>query len=357
MAEEKPILLDTITIYGGREYGGFIYYPGDIGSGVIIDIAAMTDQETILSSSIYSYEDYAKYRLENPQIDLPRIDPPETGKGNGNTIGKVAGQPEPSDTPADESNPPIEAETEQEADWFAKADAFLNDNPIVEVGSYVPFVGGAIEGGRAASAIWRGDYLSAAGHLANVLPIGKWAGALFRGGKSLFRLAKGKKAAKEHRKGKKSQTKGKLACGKSGKHGEIKNLSADGKYHRDHIPSVQALLEKAQIMNGGIKLTTAQKNAIKNWGQSVAIPRRAHEKVSPTYGGRNTAKDVNGKTLAQRDALNLEAAARRDIDVMTKEIDKYEKGCKSAYRKATKSIKKMKNKDYEDALEKILSEN
>lgn len=133
--------------------GGLIYYPFDEDDGVGIDIASLSDPENILNSASYTYEDYARYRLDNPEIKLPEIDPPERGKGNDNTIGKVAGQSEPSDKPAEESNPPIEVETELEGEWSTQADAFLNNNTIVEIGSYVPFVGGVIEGGRTASAI------------------------------------------------------------------------------------------------------------------------------------------------------------------------------------------------------------
>jgi len=359
MAEEQPIQLAPITVYAGREYGDFIYYPSDMGNGVNIEIASLSDHENVLNSNFYAYEDYAKYRQENPEIGLPKIDPPETGKGNGNTIGKVAGQPEPSDKPAEESNPPIEIETAQEGSWSAQADDFLNNNPVVEVGSYVPFVGGVIEGGRAASAIWQGNYIAGAEHLANVVPVGKWAGALFKGGKALFRIVEGKKAAKKTaRDGKKSKQRERLKCGQGGRYGDLKKQNGGGRFDRDHIPSNQALLTRAKDLFGD-SLSESQKRAITNWGNSISIPREAHKDWSPSFGGRNNKKDANGKTLAQRDARDLAGAAQRDVDVMLEQIDKYDEdgGCKKAYKKAAKPILKMKNADYDKALEKLLRDN
>jgi hypothetical protein len=163
-----------------------------------------------------------------------------------------------------------------------------------------------------------------------------------------------KKAAKKKNDGGKIKGKKKLKCGEYGKYGDLKKKGGDGKFDRDHIPSKAALKERAEALlkeekGPKAKLSVAQKRAIDNWGDSIAVPRQAHIDISPTHGTKNIK-------LAPKDAENLAGAARRDVDAMLKNIEKYDAdgGCKKTYQKASKRILRMSNKDFDKALSDII---
>ena len=145
----------------------------------------------------------------------------------------------------------------------------------------------------------------------------------------------------------KAKNKPKLKCGEGGKYGDLKKKTGKGKLDRDHIPSKAALQEKAKQLNGGVDLKDSQIKKINDWGNSIAIPRQAHQKISPTYGGRN---DPAG------DAKDLANSAKRDVNEMLENIDEYDadEKCKKAYKKASEPILKMTNTDYERELRKLL---
>jgi hypothetical protein len=100
-------------------------------------------------------------------------------------------------------------------------------------------------------------------------------------------------------------------------------------------------------LNKGVDLNPDQIKKITNWGNSIAIPRKAHQDISPTYGGRNTPA---------ADAKDLAGSAKRDVDTMLEKIDEYDAdgGCKKAYKKASKKILDMTNDDYKRELNKLL---
>ena len=157
------------------------------------------------------------------------------------------------------------------------------------------------------------------------------------------------KPSGEKKPGSKSKPKKKMKCGEYGKYGELKKKTGDGKYDRDHIPSKAALKAKAKELNGGEELSSKQKTAIDNWGNAIAIPRKAHEDHSPTHS----------QSLADAavDSENLAGSARRDVEAMLKHIDEYDEdgGCKKAYQKASKRVLRMSNEDYAKALQDILN--
>jgi hypothetical protein len=156
-----------------------------------------------------------------------------------------------------------------------------------------------------------------------------------------------KKADVAGNKGGHGKKKGKMKCGEGGPYGDLKKKTGEGKFDRDHIPSKAALLEKAKELNKGVDLNPDQIKKITNWGNSIAIPRKAHQDISPTYGGRNTPA---------ADAKDLAGSAKRDVDTMLEKIDEYDAdgGCKKAYKKASKKILDMTNDDYERELKKFL---
>ena len=147
-----------------------------------------------------------------------------------------------------------------------------------------------------------------------------------------------------------SKGKAKLKCGEGGNYKDLKTKTGDGKFDRDHIPSKSALKERAEQLNKGRELNPQQKKAIDDWGNTIAIPRQAHQDISPTYGGRSNPA---------ADAKDLAGSAQRDVDAMLKKIDEYDAdgGCKKAYKKASKKITSMKNSDYDRELKRILSSN
>jgi len=166
-------------------------------------------------------------------------------------------------------------------------------------------------------------------------------------------VAAASKPAAKAAKRKKNTTvkpKKKMKCGEYGKYGELKKKTGEGKFDRDHIPSKSALKKKAEEL-AGEALTPAQERAIDNWGNSIAIPKQAHVDISPTNGTKNIL-------LAPKDAKDLAGAARRDVEAMLKDIDKYDADgkCKKAYQRAAKRVLKMSNQDFDDALKKILKE-
>jgi RHS repeat-associated protein len=95
-----------------------------------------------------------------------------------------------------------------------------------------------------------------------------------------------------------------------GAYGELsaRSVVGDG-LTLDHIPSNASNLERAAAQKG-VPLTPAEKAAVRDQGTAVAVPDNLHRSASPTYGGRNTAAQV------QADAANPQAAATRDSQAM-----------------------------------------
>lgn len=342
-----------------RGYSAYIREDGTVQIVIAEHISVGARSYMLPDPKPISFDDYIKLRIEHPEYNLPSLE--GDGHPNGNTIGKVAGQPEPSDKPAEESNPPIEIETDQEQTWATQADAFLNANPFVEAGSYVPFVGGAIESGRAAIAIWQGNYAGAAEHLANVLPIGKWAGALFKGGKALFRLGKGQKAAKEAEKiveqkpsGKKvGKSKKKPKCGKLATYGQQAGDFAGNLMERDHIPNKAALKTLAEdiVNNSNIELKAGDMRRllakVERHGPTIAIPKEIHE-AGVTHSNPNNARDKGG----------LQASVKRDLKRYREEFAKNDKhkDCIEGFEKASKTLENITDRQYEDWINGLIDD-
>ncbi|MGN6234183.1 MAG: PAAR-like domain-containing protein [Trinickia sp.] len=319
----------------------------------------------------------------------------------GNCPGIYLTEPAPSGSiaggrPSASTNPPVKPETPNEAGWWGKASPWVHG--ALGLASFVPGLGivtGAADAGIYAA---EGDMVDAGLSAASMIPGGKivtTAGKLVKGAAGLAReahaaeeaaklareaeeaakAAKLEKEAEEAAKLKKTEEevshakkadeeadagkgedgakvkgKKKLKCGEYGKYGDLKKKTGDGKFDRDHVPSKAALKERAEsLLDEGEKLSSAQKKAIEDWGDSIAIPRRAHIDVSPTYGSKNVK-------LAPQDAEDLAGAARRDVEAMLKQIDEYDAdgGCKKAYQKAAKRVLRLTNKDFDKALLEII---
>ena len=258
------------------------------------------------------------------------------------------------------------------------------------VASFVPGLSVVTGGADAAIYTAEGNYLEASLSAASMIPGGKvvtTAGKLARGASRAIRgaheaeevvqaarlakaaeeAAKAEKAAKELRhaeeaaklrkaeeearaakkSGGKSKGKGKLKCGDHGTYKELKKRTAEGKFDRDHIPSKGALKARAEELFGR-KLNAAEKAAIDNAGETIAIPRQAHIDVSPTHG-----QSVADAVL---DSKDLAGSARRDVDAMLNRIDEYDAdgGCRNLYEKAAKVVLSKTNADFDKMLVNII---
>ena len=73
----------------------------------------------------------------------------------------------------------------------------------------------------------------------------------------------------------------------------------------DHQPSFAAQVKAAEKALGR-ELTSKERANLKMNTPAIASPRGVHQKTSPTYGGRNTKRQI------EEDAEDLDAAAARD---------------------------------------------
>ncbi|MFT3818408.1 MAG: hypothetical protein QM750_12365 [Rubrivivax sp.] len=293
----------------------------------------------------------------------------------GNTTGLIVPQTAPN--PHGSSAPPIKPTPKEESWWSRWGDVV---HTALDVVGMIPVVGEVADGANALIYLAEGDAVNAALSAASMLPVGgqaataaKWgkkgidaveaAAKAEKTGKTAAKVEKevagqaAKKEAKEEAAevggkkaggngGGKDKGKKKLKCGESGKYGDLKKKTGDGKFDRDHIPSKAALKARAEELLG--PLGAAEKAAIDKAAAAVAIPRQAHIDVSPTYGQKLGD--------AAKDASNLSGSARRDVEAMLKKIDEYDEdgGCKKAYQRAAAKILRMSNKDYDDWLVKIV---
>lgn len=282
----------------------------------------------------------------------------------GNATGLIT--PDTAPNPHGNSQPAIKATAEEAGWWKRWGSGALH--LALDVAGLVPVVGEVADGANALIYLAEGDKINAALSAAAMVPgagmaatgakLGKKAaGAVVEGAVKATREGAEKAAKKEAAEeateqaakksdgkgGGKDKGKGKLKCGKSGKYGDLKKHSGDGKFDRDHIPSKAALKARAEALLGR-SLKASEAKAIDNAGDAIAIPRQAHQQVSPTYG--------QTPAQAAQDAKNLAGSAKRDVDAMLDKIDEYDAdgGCKEAYKKAASSILSKTNDDFDEML-------
>ena len=110
------------------------------------------------------------------------------GHNTGNNIGRVRGQPPAfAGSPAD-ANPPITAETDAESLASAGKDLAW------EAAKSVPVLGMALSAVDAGKALAAGEYLTAAGEVAGMIPAVRWLKLGVKAGKFLSKAAKPAKA-------------------------------------------------------------------------------------------------------------------------------------------------------------------
>lgn len=92
---------------------------------------------------------------------------------------------------------------------------------------------------------------------------------------------------------------------------DFKRRSRQGKFEADHMPSAAAVREYLKA-NAPEMLPDDIDVAVQNVA-AIIIPKDIHQKLSETYGGRNTRNDA---AQIKRDVLDLRAAVDRNLETI-----------------------------------------
>lgn len=172
MAEPLEINISKSFVeYGGKQWATY-----ESGGGVTVQIwkGQQLEQQQNLS-----YADYALFREKAPEIGLraypdPALRPKGGTSANGNTLGRVVGQTAPTAVPAEQANPPVEAETEEEG---ITGEQVLDGIQLgLDVVGLIPVVGEVADIASAAISLVRGDYVGAGLSLLSAIPFVGYAG-------------------------------------------------------------------------------------------------------------------------------------------------------------------------------------
>ncbi|OCQ53301.1 S-type Pyocin [Photorhabdus australis subsp. thailandensis] len=85
--------------------------------------------------------------------------------------------------------------------------------------------------------------------------------------------------------------------------------------HADHMPSAAAVRKRLKRLNS--KLTDAQLNQLSKDVAAIIIPAELHQKLSATYGGRNSQTQIG------QDEKDLKAAVDRDFNAIKPALKNY----------------------------------
>ncbi|MDF1880493.1 DUF4150 domain-containing protein [Sulfurimonas sp. MAG313] len=149
--------------------------------------------------------------------------------------------------------------------------------------------------------------------------------------------------------GAKVKGKGKdVECGDKGMYKDQKNPSKNG-LERDHIPSQASVAQRtADDLGIGIEeLGSCIKNRLKNWAETLALPKAFH-KQGRTNGPKNTKAQIEG------DSKNLGDAVDEDIKAYEDQLDDSDipEECKKKIKKALEEIKKKTDEELNDFIDK-----
>ena len=332
------------------------------------------DNQTRLASGTISYDEYAKLRKDNPDLNLPDWQPPKIRQpgtnANGNTVGRVTGQSGGSGKPAAASNPPVKPETEGEG---ITSEQVLDGLQLgLDAVGLIPGVGEFADLANAGISALRGDFIGAGLSLAAAIPFAGWGATTAKvGRKGMHAVEESAEAAakrgskeapppKEHPKdpkeqpkkkdeedGGKSEGKKKPDCGQVGVYKNKKDFdNTDTNW--DHVPSGRALEQAAEnklkAMRGQGKksmwdsLTAAQRkkvlNAARNEAYTINIPADVHKNSSLTWGSRN-------KPRYGPDAGNLREAMLRDMDALEEAMKNSDHPCRKQYSAARRAMQRI----------------
>ncbi|MEK9498760.1 S-type pyocin domain-containing protein [Photorhabdus sp. P32] len=85
--------------------------------------------------------------------------------------------------------------------------------------------------------------------------------------------------------------------------------------HADHMPSSAAV--KARLKALYPKLLPSELNSDSKNVSAIIIPEEVHQKLSQTYGGRNSSEQI------ERDSQDLRAALDRNFDAIKPSLKRY----------------------------------
>ncbi|MCM8910752.1 hypothetical protein LJD21_01030 [Pseudomonas inefficax] len=159
-------------------------------NGVVVQL--WKNQELVYHDHL-TYEEYAVYRADVPEYKLPDYAPPKITtndsketQANGNTIGRIVGNAEPSDVESTDYNPIIESNSRTEE---TNIGGTLEKIQLgLDIASMFPGVGTIAGGANTAISLARGNYSDALTSAAAMIP---FAGTIIKGG-----ALSGKAAAK-----------------------------------------------------------------------------------------------------------------------------------------------------------------
>jgi hypothetical protein len=137
----------------------------------------------------------------------------------------------------------------------------------------------------------------------------------------------------------------KLEIGAVNTYKNAKKATGDGTIHRDHIPSKEALKQRAEEMKGR-PLSKEETKRIEEESFTINVKDTVHREASTTGGGN--------RILSKEDAKDLEKAVQRDTTeriestkrLDPQNLDKIQKGCDGIG---------CTNKEYDNFLKNILS--
>ncbi|MFL63602.1 pyocin [Salmonella enterica] len=96
---------------------------------------------------------------------------------------------------------------------------------------------------------------------------------------------------------------------------DFKRRSRQGKYEADHMPSRAAV--EAYLLRLDPTLKDAQLKKYSDEVAAIVIPKEIHQKISETYGKRNSPAQI------ELDSQNLRAALDRNLDAIKPALKKY----------------------------------
>ncbi|HHL2498244.1 TPA: S-type pyocin domain-containing protein [Yersinia enterocolitica] len=96
---------------------------------------------------------------------------------------------------------------------------------------------------------------------------------------------------------------------------DFKGRSRQGKYEADHMPSRAAVEQLLMDEYPGLDQKLISKMA--DQVAAIVVPKEVHQKISQTYGGRNTPDQI------ARDAKNLRSALERNFDAIKPTLKEY----------------------------------
>ena len=333
----------------------------------------------MLGTKNFTYEEYEKYRRENPDPKLPDMPRPKKRapgtNGNGNTVGRVVGESGTSGKPASEANPEVEAETAAEGDTGSK---ILDGVQLgLDVVGLIPVVGEVADIGNGIISAFRGDFVGAGLSFASAIPFAGYAAsgakAVRKGTKLAAAATEGaaktaKRAPKPKasgggrgrrgggKKGGKGKGKKKPDCGQIGVYKRKSQYDNDGT-NWDHVPSGRALeqaaenrLRKMRTSSGRsmwASMNPAQRKSVlsaaRNEAYTINIPSDVHQKSSLTWGSRN-------KPRYKVDAGNLRDAMLRDMDALEEAMKNADHPCRKQYSAARRVMQRIDPDRHLDAI-------